>query len=173
MDTLTIVLYSLSQWSEYAGHPMSVYWPPVTGCKSGVRARIYTASHKPNTIVVRSVVVSCWSCIRMLNFVSGGLLTYFWRFRESSPVQPVHFSPVISDTNTVESASKINNAWQNSFHHKACTLRAGLVHLRTYMACRLLPRGIDGRFWWLLDLEWIYDRVSPWTGLWAGYDALY
>ena len=55
----------------------SAYSWPVTGCKSGVRARIYTASHKPNTIVVRSLVVSCWSCIRMLIFVSGGLLTYF------------------------------------------------------------------------------------------------
>ena len=116
MDTLAIVLYSLGQWSEYAGHPdetlarQSVYSRPVTQCKSGVNARVYTASHKPNTIVVRSVVVSCWSCIRMLNFVSGGLLTYFRGFCESSPVQPVHFSPVISDTHTIESASKINNA---------------------------------------------------------------
>ena len=36
----------------------------------------------------------------MLNFASGGLLTYFWRFCESSPVQssPVHLSPVIRYT---------------------------------------------------------------------------
>ena len=83
MDTLTIILYSLGQRSEYVGHPdeslarKSVYSWPVTGCKSRVRAWIYTVSHKPNTIVVRSVVVSCWSCTYMLNFVSGGLLTYF------------------------------------------------------------------------------------------------
>ena len=99
------LLYSTrsGQWSEYAGHPdeslakTSVYSRPVTGCKSGVRARIYTASHKPNTIVVRSVVVSCWSCT-MLNLVSGCLLTCSDVFK--SPVQSstVHFSQLISDT---------------------------------------------------------------------------
>jgi len=31
--------------------------------------------------------------------------------------------------------------------------------LRTYTACKLLSRGIDGSFWWLLDWEWIYDQV--------------
>ena len=83
MDTLTIVLYSLSQWSEYAGQPdesfarKSVYSRPDTGCKSGVRARIYITSYPgrigftqyPNTIVVRSVV----SCL----YVWSILLTYF------------------------------------------------------------------------------------------------
>ena len=59
---------SVNARSEYAGHPdetlarQSVHSQPVTGCKSGVRARIYTASHKPYTIVVGSLVVSCWSC---------------------------------------------------------------------------------------------------------------
>ena len=80
MNALTIVLYSLGQWSEYAGHPneslarKSVYSRPVTGCKSGVRARIYTASNKPNTI---DLLLSAAGLVRMLNFVSGGLLTYF------------------------------------------------------------------------------------------------
>ena len=53
--------------SNYAGHTKdsfardSVYSRPVyIGCKFGVRARIYMASHKPNTgPLVRSVVVSC------------------------------------------------------------------------------------------------------------------
>ena len=106
---------------------------------------------------------------------------------------------------TVESASKMNNARQNSFHHKACTLCAhfgflldcgtnlppteaactcnnviiltshGLLFhkkiafcecwnelLPTCTACKLLPWGIDGRFWWLLDLEW-----AQWVVIWT------
>ena len=53
MNTLTVVLYWLSQGSNYTGLPKeslareSVYSKPVTGCKSEVRARIYTALHKP------------------------------------------------------------------------------------------------------------------------------
>ena len=52
MNILPIVLYSLGQGSDYAGHPMSHLLMVVIGCKSGVRARIYMASHKPITIVV-------------------------------------------------------------------------------------------------------------------------
>ena len=81
--------------SDYVGHPNeslareSVYSQSVTGCKSRLRTRIYTASHKTNTTVVRSVVVSCWS-YTYAQFVSSGLLS--WEF------SAVHFSPLISDS---------------------------------------------------------------------------
>ena len=74
MNTLSIVLYSLGQGSDCVGHPNesfareSVYSQPVTGCKSGMRVRIYETSHKPNKY--------CWSYTHA-QFVSGGLLTYF------------------------------------------------------------------------------------------------
>ena len=38
----------------------NVYSQPVTGCKCGVRARIYLASYKPNT-VGEICAVRCWS----------------------------------------------------------------------------------------------------------------
>ena len=67
MDSLTIVLHSLSQWSEYEGPPdeslaRKCLLTASYRCKPWVTARIYIASHKTNTIVVRSVVVSYSSC---------------------------------------------------------------------------------------------------------------
>ena len=58
-------LYSihLVKGFDYAGHPeeslarKSVYLQPVTGCKSGVRAMIYAASHKCNTVGELYIVV--------------------------------------------------------------------------------------------------------------------
>ena len=44
-----------------------VYSRPGTGCKSGVRARIWTASHKPRTML-RSAV-NCWSYNVLLMFL--------------------------------------------------------------------------------------------------------
>ena len=106
MNTLSIIcklLYSLGQGTDYAGHPdeslarQSVYSRPVTGCKSGVKARVYTQFKRHPTSPIPFVVVSCLS-YTLLNFVSGSLLTYFWHFHESSPVQssPLQSSPVQS-----------------------------------------------------------------------------
>ena len=58
-------LYSihLVKGFDHAGHPdeslarKSVYSLPATGCKSGVRARIYAASHKCNTVGELYIVV--------------------------------------------------------------------------------------------------------------------
>ena len=80
MNTLPVVLYSLGQ--GYVCHPneslarASVYSWPVTGCKSGARAKIYTASHKTNIPLVRSVV-SSWSYYVYAQFCFGGLSIYF------------------------------------------------------------------------------------------------
>ena len=69
----------------------SVYSQSVTGCKSRVGERIYTASHKPNIIVVDAVVVSCWSCTT-LNLVFWWFITFMTFQRvQSSPVQSSPF----------------------------------------------------------------------------------
>ena len=56
MNTLSIVLYLFGQGFRSCGSSdesldrKSVYSLPATKCKSGVRARIYEASHKSNTV---------------------------------------------------------------------------------------------------------------------------
>ena len=64
MNTLSIVLHSLGQGTNYAGHPdeslarESVYSRPVTGCKSGVRGWVYTQFTRHSTSPILSVVVN-------------------------------------------------------------------------------------------------------------------
>ena len=108
MNTVPIV--HLVKDSDYAGHPMShlskesVYSWPVTGCKSGVRVRIYTAFHKP---LVSSVVVSWWFIRMSILF----LVVYLW----------VQSSPVICDTHLRGSwyGTIIFSKW-SSFDYSEC-----------------------------------------------------
>ena len=104
-DTLPVVLYLLGQGG---------FQPRGSSWLSNLLEELFTHGQLrdvspgwgiPQTEIplMRSVVASCRSyIIRMLNFASGGLLNYFWRFLwlQSSSVQfsPVHLSPVISYT---------------------------------------------------------------------------
>ena len=75
--------------SDYASHPNeslareSIYLWPVKGYKAGVRAKIYMASHKSNTVGEHC-------CCQLL--VLNVCVSYFWCFCEFSSVQS---SPVI------------------------------------------------------------------------------